>query len=150
MTQTQRDDKIDIEAIMGRIRENVRRKKDLGMYADADIEEVSGLKIDAPETIGHDRFLDLINILREDYDFTKTPEITSHRPYIGGLIVVVKKLALYLLTTFARSMWSKQVSFNFHMLELAESMTDEIRRLEKENAGLRTRLVENRDKSEPG
>ena len=41
MTQARRDDKIDIEAIMGRIRENVRRKKEAGIYTDADVEDVA-------------------------------------------------------------------------------------------------------------
>lgn len=140
MSEAIREEKTDIEAIMAEVRRNVRRKKEAGIYTDADIEAVAALGVNAPLKEVSDRFAEQIKHLKKDYDFTKGFVIASHRPVYGPLIVAAKKAAAALLTRLAGPMWERQVSFNYRMVELAESMADEIARLKEENALLRGRI----------
>lgn len=138
----------DIEVIMERIRENVRRKKELGVYSDADIREISGASLPLQDGDQKDVLMAQLDLLRNDYDLTKVPQISSHRPISGKLIVTLKKLTIYVLTRFAGSMWEKQASFNFNMLESMYTMYDEIKRLNSENESLRKKVEELRNRSE--
>ncbi|MBI2414148.1 MAG: hypothetical protein HYV24_13170 [Deltaproteobacteria bacterium] len=138
----------DIEVIMERIRENVKRKKELGVYSDADIREISGASLPLQEGDRKDVLMAQLDLLRNDYDLTKVPLISSHRPISGKLIVTLKKLTIYVLTRFAGSMWEKQASFNFNLLESMYTMHDEIKRLNSENESLRKKVEELRNRSE--
>ena len=127
MTQTRRDDKIDIEAIMGRIRENVRRKKEAGMYTDADVEDVAS----RGRAAGDDIFASHIDLLRRNYDIGIPCEFTSHRGLIGPFIVFAKRFLFRLLIKAGAPLWERQAAFNQQTLMILEAMSNELKELKQ-------------------
>ncbi|MBI5642861.1 MAG: hypothetical protein HY954_05235 [Deltaproteobacteria bacterium] len=146
MESVKTESRIDIDSIMGRIKENVRRKKEEGVYSDSDITAVANVKMSVEKAPGADRLSEQINNLRKDYDFTNTGKISSHRPVTGTMIVSAKKAMLSVLKKSAHPMWDKQVGFNFHLIELLDTMAEEISRLKAENAFLKESLEKGLEK----
>lgn len=127
MAQTQRDDKIDIEAIMGRIRENVRRKKELGVYTDADVEDVAS----RGRADGDDAFGSHIALLKRNHEIGSGCEFTSHRRLSGPFIVFAKRFLLRLLIKAGAPLWERQTGFNQQSLMLLEAMSNELKELKR-------------------
>lgn len=122
--------KIDIEKIMTQIKENVRRKKEAGIYSDEDIRQISDLPL---ENKSHGNSLsDQIAFLQRNYDFRLDYNISSHRPFFGEFIVFAKKLFITTLLKLTRPILDKSVSYNFHVVQLFNSMAEEIENLKKE------------------
>lgn len=146
----QGDNKIDIEGIMNQIREAVRRKKELGVYTDADIQEVSGLGMD----ISSDKLDGLpskIAFLLNNCDLrTGSYNITSNRPLIGRFIVTIKKLFLKTAIKIAAPIWEKNAGFSFHVVQALNLLVGEINNLKQQqesNARLLKEVLEQlRDK----
>ena len=146
------DDKglMDVEAIMGRIRENVNRKIDSGVYSEADIKDVSGAALDEPG-MERDVLSAQLNLLKKDYDLASVPRATSHRSaFKGWLIVTIKRITLFVLTRFGGAMWEKQAGFNYGVLGALEILSEEIKRMNDENAALRKKLDGLEDKKTHG
>lgn len=136
----QGDNKIDIEGIMNQIREAVRRKKELGVYTDADIQEVSGLGMD----ISSDKLDGLpskIAFLLNNCDLrTGSYNITSNRPLIGRFIVTIKKLFLKTAIKIAAPIWEKDAGFNFQVVQALNLLVEEIDNLKQQQES-NTRLL---------
>lgn len=134
MVNIQDGSKIDIERIMKEIREKVKHKKQLGIYTDADIQDISRLSLEVPAgaSMSGNGFSDQIAFLQNIYDFRTGYQISSHRSLIGKLIVAVKCFFISLILKLASPVWDKSVSYNFHVLQLINSMAEEIESLKKE------------------
>jgi O-antigen chain-terminating methyltransferase len=146
----QGDNKIDIEGIMNQIREAVRRKKELGIYTDADIQKVSGLGMD----ISSDKWDGLpskMAFLLSNCDLrTGSYNITSNRPLIGRFIVTIKKLFLKTAIKIAAPIWEKNAGFNFHVVQALNLLVGEINNLKQQQESnarlLKEALEQLRDK----
>ncbi|MBI5181715.1 MAG: hypothetical protein HZA06_02255 [Nitrospirae bacterium] len=146
----QGDNKIDIEGIMNQIREVVRRKKELGIYTDADIQKVSGLGMD----ISSDKWDGLpskMAFLLNNCDLrTGSYNITSNRPLIGRFISTIKKLFLKAAIKIAAPIWERDASFNSHIvhaLNLLVGEIDNLKQQQESNARLLKKVLEQlRDK----
>lgn len=138
----QGDNKIDIEGIMNQIREAVRRKKELGVYTDADIQEVSGLGMD----ISSDKLDGLpskIAFLLNNCDLrTGSYNITSNRPLIGRFIVTIKKLFLKTAIKIAAPIWEKDAGFNFQVVQALNLLVEEIDNLKQQQETNKRLLIE--------
>lgn len=134
MVNIQDGSKIDIERIMKEIMEKVKHKKQLGIYTDADIQDISRLSLDIPAgaSISSSRLSDQIAFLRNIYDFRVGYQISSHRSFLGRTFVAVKRFFISLILKLASPVWDKSVSYNFHVLQLVNSMAEEIENLKKE------------------
>ena len=134
MENIQKDNLIDIEKIMMEIKEKVKHKKQLGIYTDSDIQGISVLTLEIPagtSTSGI-RLSDQITFLRNNYDFRVGYQISSHRSFFGKPIVAAKHFFISLILKLASPLWEKSVSYNFHVVQLINSMAEEIETLKKE------------------
>lgn len=122
--------KIDIEKIMTQIKENVRRKKEAGIYSDEDIRRISDLSLEI-KSFGNS-LSDQIAFLQRNYDFRVDYNISSPRPFWGKFIVLAKKLFTKIVLKLASPMWDKSVSYNFHVVQIINSLAEEIETLKKE------------------
>lgn len=134
MGNIQEDNKIDVEKIMMGIRKKVIHKKQLGIYTDADIQEIANLSLEVPAgtSMSSSGFSDQIAFLRNNYDFRTGYQLSSHRSFLGRTFVAVKQLFIILILKLASPVWDKSVSYNFHVVQLFNSMAEEIENLKKE------------------
>lgn len=130
---------IDTVKIMTQIKENVRRKKEAGIYSDEDVEELSNLSLEIPSAIAlsGNALLDQIAFLQRNYDFRADYSISSHRPFLGKIIVPVKKFFIRAFLKLESPILDKSVSYNFHLVQTLNYLVEEIESLKKECAELK-------------
>ena len=130
-----KDTEINVEEIMGRIRENVERRKKEGLYSEEKLAEAERLKIgDTPELadfIGH--YIKtaevLCNIDIEHYKFGIPPFL--NRPVLGHIVLAVKSFVRRFLRFHTRGVFNQQIEFNRQIVQLIKGLYDRIEKLEK-------------------
>lgn len=108
---------LSVNDIMEHIREEIKKNQEEGFYTRDEgkefLDHSSVLSRDANGKI--DELLILINQL---WDPTQDREITSHRPYIGKLIVLSKRLIRLLSKPFSKVILQGQREFNQNLAKL--------------------------------
>lgn len=137
MERVQDNKNINIEQIMSQIRDNVHHKKQSGLYVDADIKTASNLSLDIPLLPSSGEGLsDQVAYLLQNYDFRTGYQISSHRPLLGKIIVPIKRLIIWSAFKLAGPVWERNISYNFHVVQLLSSLSKEVDVLKKECAEL--------------
>lgn len=136
-----RDSEIDVDEIMAKIRESIEKRKKEGLYTEEKLAEAERLKIgDEPE---HADFIKhyimtagvLCNIDIEKYKFGIPPFL--NRPILGHMVLAAKSLIRRLLRFHTRAIFSQQIDFNRHIVQLINGLYDKIDALEKEVSNLK-------------
>ena len=130
-----KDTEINVEEIMGRIRENIERRKKNGLYSEEKLAEAERLKIgDTPELADFIRHYIktagvLCNIDIEHYKFGIPPFL--NRPVLGHMVLAVKSFVRRFLRFHTRGVFNQQIEFNRQVVQLLEGLYDRIEKLEK-------------------
>ena len=129
-----RDDEINVEEIMATIRENIRRRKGAG-----------GLSLDpetpAPTTSFAQTGSESDEALRRDLAFINSNweihnnnyVISSHRPYIGKMLVKGRQLVLGEVRRYVDPMISRQTEFNASTVRILTQTSQKFAELDLQN-----------------
>ena len=145
-------EEIDVEKIMGKIQDSIKKKEEQGIYSNEDTEMVNT----GPFMKNNDPWDDMnkfLNDLNLCWDPRKDSPITTHRIYTGPLVVFIKKVMRKILKFFRipNLLLSRQAAFNFQVLKAinyltadmpveGSSLSKKIYELKRENTLLRQRL----------
>jgi len=148
---TDADGRVDVAAVMARIRERIRGRRDLGLYTDDEVDELTALKLQAfADEAGIDPEL-LARLMADNHDWNISVDyrIQTHRPGLAGrLIVSLKKLVRPLVRLYTDHLLSRQAQINLYLHYLCHGLVKELVRLQLENAALRNRFEALREREE--
>jgi hypothetical protein len=142
---TGRDGRVDVADIMARIREKIRGRRDLGLYTDEEVEELSALRLQAfADDAGIDP--DLLSRLMADnhnWNISTDYRIETHRGGLKGrLVVLLKKLFRPWVRLYTDHPLSRQAQINLYLHYLSHNLVRELVRLQIEHTALRNRFDE--------
>jgi len=146
---------VDVAAVMARIREKIRGRRDLGLYTDDEVEELTALKLQAfADEAGIDPEL-LARLMADNQNWNISPDyrIETHRRGFGARAVVqIKKLVRPWIRLYTDHPLSRQAQINVYLHYLGHNLVREVVRLQVETAALRNRLaaLEGEKKAEGG
>ncbi len=161
-----RDEEIDVEEIMRKIRENIRMRREAGIYPEGEIEEISPTPTSGschPDQIGDAGAIGLSPEARRDLDYinssweveNKGYFITSHRPVAGRFLIRGRELVHGEVRRYVDPAIWKQREFNASttrlLNEVARSLEEIGGRLAKLDAALqeaRSETIEERARRE--
>lgn len=141
-----RDEEINVEKIMEKIRENIKKRKEDGDYKENELEimsstfsAVSSLKVDVPEGLEFIRSCDICN---EGYT------ISSHRPVFGKFLVQGRKMVHGEIRRYVDPMFQKQRDFNFNVAQVLKNILGEVNSSGYEIEHLNTELENSKNELE--
>jgi hypothetical protein len=151
---TSGDGTVDVAAIMARIRETIRGRRDLGLYTDEEVEELTALKLQAfADDAGIDPDL-LARLMADNHNWNISTDyrIETHRQGIGAKTVVqLKKLVRPWVRLYTDHPLSRQAQINLYLHYLGHNLVREVVRLQVETAALRNKVAAlEKEKSEGG
>ena len=140
---TTADGRVDVAEVMSRIREKIRGRRDLGLYTDEEVEELTALKLQAfaddagidPELLGR------LMAPSHDWNISTDYRVETHRQGLGArLVVLLKKLVRPWVRLYTDQPLSRQAQINLYLHYLGTNLVRELVRLQVEQAALRHRL----------
>ena len=120
-------DDINVEKIMAQIQARIKEKREKGVY-DKLLEELLIQKYS--NNLNTDIYSDLYT-LRELSKITFDYAYTSHRPFIGSFIILVKKIFCFLYKIALKPIYQRQEAFNSLVFSILHKIVDKIEQLEK-------------------
>jgi hypothetical protein len=153
-TSSDEDGAVDVAAIMARIREKIRGRRDLGLYTDDEVEELTALKLQAfADDAGIDPEL-LARLMADNHNWNISSDyrIETHRRGYGARAVVqLKKLIRPWIRLYTDHPLNRQAQINLYFHYLGHNLVREVVRLQVETAALRNRVAElEKQKAEGG
>ena len=137
------DGRVDVAEIMSRIREKIRGRRDLGLYTDEEVEELTALKLQAfADDAGIDPEL-LARLMAPNHNWNISTDyrIETHRAGLGPrLVVQLKKLVRPWVRLYTDHPLSRQAQINLYLHYLGHNLVRELVRLQVETAALRNRV----------
>jgi hypothetical protein len=137
------DGRVDVAAIMSRIREKIRGRRDLGLYTEEEVEELVALKLQAfADDAGIDPDL-LARLMAPSHDWNISTDyrIETHRRGLAArLVVLLKRLVRPWVRLYTDHPLSRQAQINLYLHYLGTNLVRELVRLQVEHAALRNRL----------
>jgi len=140
---TTSDGRVDVAEIMSRIREKIRGRRDLGLYTDEEIEELTALKLQAfADDAGiHPELLARLMAPNHNWNISTDYHIETHRAGLGARWVVrLKKLVRPWVRLYTDHPLSRQAQINLYLHYLGHNVVRELVRLQVETAALRNRV----------
>ena len=110
-------------------------KREIQAHYESDLWELTPRELD--QEMGK-----LLSFLNEDFDCTITPEITSHRKFVGGSIVFIKKLVKGIIRPVFEPHLGKQKRFNESSVRLHLASFIRLRRMEQKLDGIEKIVTE--------
>ena len=140
---TTADGRVDVAEVMARIREKIRGRRDLGLYTDEEVEELTALKLQAfADDAGIDPEL-LARLMAPNHNWNISTDyrIETHRRGFGArLVVLLKKLVRPWVRLYTDHPLSRQAQINLYLHYLGTNLVRELVRLQVEQAALRNRV----------
>ena len=140
---TQSDGRVDVAAIMARIREKIRGRRDRGLYTDEEVEELSALRLQAfADDAGIDPDL-LARLMAPNHNWNISTDyrIETHRAGPAArLVVLLKKLVRPWVRLYTDQPLSRQAQINLYLHYLCHNLVRELVRLQIEHTAVRNRL----------
>ncbi|MGD8894737.1 MAG: hypothetical protein PVJ73_01760 [Acidobacteriota bacterium] len=137
------DGRVDVAAIMGRIREKIRGRRDRGLYTDEEVEELSALRLQAfADDAGIDPDL-LARLMAPNHNWNISTDyrIETHRAGPAArLVVLLKKLVRPWIRLYTDQPLSRQAQINLYLHYLCHNLVRELVRLQIEHTAVRNRL----------
>ena len=137
------DGRVDVAEIMSRIREKIRGRRDLGLYTDEEVEELTALKLQAfADDAGIDPEL-LARLMAPNHNWNISTDyrIETHRAGLGARWVVqLKKLVRPWVRLYTDHPLSRQAQINLYLHYLGHNLVRELLRPQVEPAALRNRV----------
>ena len=142
---TGHDSHVDVAEIMARIREKIRGRRDLGLYTDEEVEELSALRLQAfADDAGIDPDL-LARLMADNHNWNISTDyrIETHRAGLKGqLVVLLKRLLRPWVRLYTDQPLSRQAQINLYLHYLSHNLVRELVRLQIEHTALRNRFDE--------
>jgi hypothetical protein len=140
---TGKDGHVDVAAIMASIREKIRGRRDLGLFTDDEVEELTALRLQAfADDAGIDPEL-LARLMADNHNWNISTDyrVETHRPGLGGRVVVLlKRLVRPWVRLYTDQPLSRQAQINLYLHYLCHNLVRELVRLQIEHAALRNRF----------
>jgi hypothetical protein len=140
---TSSDGTVDVARIMAGIRERIRGRRDLGLYTEDEVEELTALKLQAfADEAGIDPEL-LARLMADNHNWNISTDyrIETHRRGIGArLIVLLKKAVRPWVRLYTDHPLSRQAQINLYLHYLCHNLVRELVKLQVEHAALRNRV----------
>jgi hypothetical protein len=137
------DGPVDVAAIMARIREKIRGRRDQGLYTDEEVEELTRLRLQAfADDAGIDPEL-LARLMADNHNWNISTDyrIETHRAGKGAKAIVgLKKLVRPWVRLYTDHPLSRQAQINLYLHYLCHNLVREVVRLQVETSALRNRL----------
>jgi hypothetical protein len=134
---------VDVAAVMARVREQIRARRDVGLYTDEEVDELVALKLQAfADDAGIDPEL-LARLMAPNHNWNISTDyrIETHRRGLGArLIVLLKQLVRPWVRLYTDQPLSRQAQINLYLHYLGHNVVRELVRLQVESAALRNRL----------
>ena len=138
------DGRVDVAAIMASIREKIRGRRDLGLYTDEEVEELTALRLQAfADDAGIDpELLSRLMAANHNWNISTDYRVENHRGGLKGrLVVLLKKLVRPWVRLYTDHPLSRQAQINLYLHYLGHNVVRELVRLQVESAALRNRLA---------
>ena len=135
--------RVDVAEVMSRIREKVRGRRDLGLYTDEEVEELTALKLQA---FADDAEIDpelLARLMAPNHNWNISTDyrIESHRRgFVARLLVELKKLVRPWVRLYTDHPLNRQAQINLYLHYLGHNVVRELVRLQVETAALRNKV----------
>ncbi len=142
---TDTDGRVDVAAIMAGIREKIRGRRDLGLYTDEEVEELTALRLQAfADDAGIDpELLSRLMAANHNWNISTDYRIETHRGGLKGhLVVLLKKLVRPWVRLYTDHPLSRQAQINLYLHYLSHNLVRELVRLQIEHTALRNRFDE--------
>jgi hypothetical protein len=140
---TASDGTVDVTKVMARIREKIRGRRDLGLYTEDEVAELTALKLQAfADDAGIDPEL-LARLMADNHNWNISTDyrIETHRQgRAARLVVFLKKLVRPWIRLYTDHPLSRQAQINLYMHYLCHNLVRELVKLQVEHAALRNRL----------
>jgi hypothetical protein len=137
------DGRVDVAAIMARIREKIRGRRDRGLYTDEEVEELSALRLQAfADDAGIDPDL-LARLMAPNHNWNISTDyrIETHRAGPAArLVVLLKKLVRPWVRLYTDQPLGRQAQINLYLHYLCHNLVRELVRLQIEHTAVRNRL----------
>jgi len=137
------DGRVDVAAIMARIREKIRGRRDRGLYTDEEVEELSALRLQAfADDAGIDPDL-LARLMAPNHNWNISTDyrVETHRAGPAArLVVLLKKLVRPWIRLYTDQPLSRQAQINLYLHYLCHNLVRELVRLQIEHTAVRNRL----------
>jgi hypothetical protein len=140
---TTADGQVDVAQVMAKIREKIRGRRDLGLYTDEEVEELTALKLQAfADDAGIDpELLARLMAPNQNWNISTDYRIETHRRGLGArAVVALKKLVRPWIRLYTDHPLSRQAQINVYLHYLAHNLVRELVRLQVEHAALRNRV----------
>jgi hypothetical protein len=147
------DGRVDVAAIMARIREKIRGRRDRGLYTDEEVEELSALRLQAfADEAGIDP--DLLSRLmapNHNWNISTDYRVETHRAGPGArFVVLLKRLVRPWVRLYTDQPLSRQAQINLYLHYLCHNLVRELVRLQIEHTALRNRVDQLTGEATPG
>ena len=140
---TTSDGRVDVAAVMARIREKIRGRRDRGLYSDEEVEELVALKLQAfADDAGIDPEL-LARLMADNHNWNISTDYRIETPRQGlgaRAVVMLKQLLRPFVRLYTDQPLSRQAQINLYLHYLGHNLVRELVRLQVEHAALRNRL----------
>jgi hypothetical protein len=137
------DGTVEVAKVMARIREKIRGRRDLGLYTEDEVEELTALKLQAfADEAGIDPEL-LARLMADNHNWNISTDyrIETHRRGQGAkLVVLLKKLVRPWVRLYTDHPLSRQAQINLYLHYLCHNLVRELVKLQVEHAALRNRF----------
>jgi hypothetical protein len=137
------DGQVDVAAIMARIREKIRGRRDRGLYTDEEVEELTALRLQAfADDAGIDPDL-LARLMAPNHNWNISTDyrIETHRMGPAArLVVLLKKLIRPWVRLYTDQPLSRQAQINLYLHYLCHNLVGELVRVQIETTALRNRV----------
>jgi len=137
------DGRVDVAKVMARIREKIRGRRDLGLYTDDEVQELTALKLQAfADDAGIDPEL-LARLMADNHNWNISTDyrIETHRAGYGAkAVVLLKKLLRPWVRLYTDQPLSRQAQINLYLHYLGHNLVREVVRLQIETAALRNKV----------
>ncbi len=136
------DGRIDVADVMAKIRERIRRKRELGYYTDDEVAEMTALKLQAfaDEAEIDPELLARLMAPNHNWNISVDYRIQTHRKGIAArLVVVLKKLVRPWVRLYTDHVLGTQAQLNLYVVHLCHNLVRELTRLQLDHTTLRNR-----------
>ncbi len=140
---TSSDGQVDVAKVMAGIREKIRGRRDLGLYSEDEVEELTALKLQAfADDAGIDPEL-LARLMADNHNWNIATDYrieTHRRGWSARLLVLLKKAVHPWVRLYTDGPLGHQAQINLYLHYLCHNLVREVVRLQVETAALRNRL----------
>lgn len=118
-----KDDEINVEEIMSKIRENIQKRRASGVY-DPNMESLINQPLQKPPKAGEGDIKSDLDYMNSHWDVHAEYNIVSHRPVIGKLLISGRQMIHGEVKRYVDLIAGKQTEFNLRVIHSLKNILD--------------------------